>query len=113
MIKYTVYTDSFEIRLRTKEATLSAGDVFTAYMEQGDHSPRPVAVFDTEEQAVAAMKKALVRTDCDSSFYGGYLLTGVLAYVEQAEYDEDGEFIQGGDICEYAAKGYSFSYEND
>ena len=66
-------------------------------LEQADRCPEVIKTFDNKDEALDELKKYNTQvTD-----YRSYLLVEEY-YVEEQEQDEDGEFIDGGDIWEYS-----------
>lgn len=97
MKKFEIWTDTFEIRLGRRK-----GDVWTdvdilAEYHRHDNEPRLVASFETLDEARAEFRQHYASygsTHLTSAYSGGYLLTGVIAWLEPADYDEDGNLIQ-------------------
>lgn len=114
MTKYEIMTDTFEARFGTSEASIqsmSAEDIFDSYISGGfsnSNNPQRVASFDTLEEAQAEFSKnysGYGRTRAEKGFTF-WLLRGKVAWIEENEYDEDGEFDQGGSVYSYSAVGY-------
>ena len=62
-----------------------------------DTNPEVIKTFDNKDEALEELKKYNTQvTD-----YRSYLLVEEY-YVEEQEQDEDGEFVDGGDIWEYS-----------
>lgn len=101
MIKYELYTDTFEFRTR-KGQEWQSDDIFDAYITQGDLYPTRVAQADNLEDIAALFEDEKLKcTTYEQAYTTGWLIRGVLCYIEIAEYDEDGEYIQGGDIVKF------------
>ena len=68
---------------------------------QDDQHPHLIKSFDDKEEALEELKKyeTTVRTLSDA--LGTYYLVEEF-YVDEHEYDEDGEWIGGGDVWEYS-----------
>ena len=109
MTKFEIKTDRFEIRTSALLESQSADEVFDWYMEQDANCPTIEAAFDTLEDARREFTKNYA--DYGRTYHErgnvGYLLTGRVAWIEQNEYDEDGEFDQGGDVWEFSAQPFS------
>lgn len=113
--KFEIITDTFEFRFgRNEIPAMSADEIFETYQSCDDRitsnslDPRREASFDTEAEAREAFER-------DWRDYGethvssasiGKLLCGRMAWIEVNEYDEDGEFDQGGDVLELSAEAY-------
>jgi len=118
MTKFEIKTDSFEFRFYTRTRdelpAMTAAEILETY-QSGDTritsnslDPETVGSFDSLEDA----KKAFARFYAN---YGrtaarradiGYNLAGELAWIEENEFDDDGEFIQGGVVYDYSAEPY-------
>ena len=111
MTKFEIKTDSFEFRFGTSKHSIpamTADEVFDTYQIESANDPTLEASFDTLEEAQAEFSK-------HSSGYGTtyaekgftfWLLRGKVAWIEENEYDENGEFNQGGSVVEFSAEGY-------
>ena len=62
-----------------------------------DTNPEVIKTFNNKDEALEELKKYNTQV----SDYRSYLLVEEY-YVEEQEQDEDGEFIDGGDIWEYS-----------
>ena len=71
--------------------------------------------FDSESEAVAFFRKHYADYGRTRLEHGStqYLLCGDLAWIERNEYDEDGEFDQGGDVVELSAEPYLADEDED
>lgn len=111
MKKFEIKTDSFQIPFgKGKESihAMTAAEVFSTYFGSVDNDPKSHGIYDSLDDA----RKAFKRFENYGSTYPEagnvfWLLRGDLAWIEENEYDEDGEFISGGDVWEYSAQGYS------
>ena len=116
MKKYEIMTDNFELRLgRTDDAReLTAADVFTEYQEEDANAPALVESFDNIDEARAAFRAHYANYGSTRAVRGeaGWLLLGQVAFLIENEYDEDGDYDQGGDIWEYSAEPYSKAEAN-
>lgn len=99
MKKFTIYTDNFEFRFSGRIPELDDNDIRDLYLSKST-DPHFEAQFDNEAEARAEFEtnySSYARIRRESAFTGAPLLVGDLAYLEEAEYTEDGEFDQGGD----------------
>lgn len=114
MKKIEIMTDTFEARFGTSKASIpamSAEEIFGSYISGGfsnSNDPQRVSSYDTEAEARAEFSRhyadyGRTRAEAGSPFW---LLTGELAWIEENEYDDDGEFDQGGDVLDWSAEGY-------
>lgn len=110
MIKYEIWTDSFEIRIGRAEnaRSLTEREVFDEYLEESANAPRLEKSFSSPEEAEAYFKAHFAKYGTSRSMRGtaGWLLIGQVAYLQADEYDEDGEYIQGGDILMTSSEAY-------
>lgn len=99
MIKYEIYTDSFEFRMGTNKEripNMSANDIFDTYMScdtritSNSLDPCLCGVFDSEDAAQAAWSayKDWGRT-CLEKGQTQWLIRGDVAWMESAEYNGD------------------------
>ena len=112
MIKYEIKTDDFEFRFGTSKDSIpemSASEVIDFYMDGDCNDPHLEARFDTLEEAQADFSKHYAnygRTRAEKG-YTFWLLRGEVAWIEENEYDEDGEFDQGGVTYGFSVEGYA------
>lgn len=117
MTKYEIYTDSFEFRMGTRESnipSMSADEIFDTYMScdtritSNSLDPEMRESFEDESEAVAFFNAHYANYGRTSLEHGNseYLLRGEIAWVERNEYDEDGEFDQGGDVVAISAEAF-------
>jgi hypothetical protein len=111
MTKYEIVTDQFEMKLGTcrDSRSLTSRDVFDEGWALDGSCPRTVASYEDRDAALAAFRTDWAdygSTDAQRSYYGGWLLTGRIARLVVNEYDDDGEFDQGGDVIEFSAEPY-------
>ena len=90
MIKYELKKDTIELK--------NIGEYYTGcVLDQANTDPIIIESFNDRCEALNALKKC--KTDArDMSNY--VLITEY--YIEEAEYNEDGDWIGGGDIWEYS-----------
>ena len=111
MTKYEIKTDRFEFRFGTYKDSIPAMDaaeVFDTYLRCSANDPSLEASFDTLEEAREEFSKtyATLGTTYAQKGHVFWLLIGRVAWIEENEYTEDGEFDQGGDVVEFSAEGY-------
>lgn len=117
MTKYDIMTDNFELRLgRTNEArALTADEVFSEYQAEDANAPMLIESYDNYDDALAAFNKTYANYGSTRAVRGvtGWLLLGQVAFLIENEYDEDGEFDQGGDVWAYSAEAYGVVLDKD
>lgn len=109
MKKYEIIKDRFEFRLSrpAHSNTRTAADIFDEYLVGSDDNGREVlGVYDTADAALEDFRQHYGRMAYTSASDGWAcrLLVGEIVFVEINEYDENGEFDQGGDVMDYAAQ---------
>lgn len=108
MFRYELKHDRFELRIGKSEnsiPTTTPDEVFDAYLAGTANCPETLNSFATDYEALQALSTCSPTTSARPGVASG-LLVGDLYYVELNEYDENGEFDQGGDILRFAAEGY-------
>lgn len=117
MKKYEIYSDSFETRLsgRSEEAgvTLTEKDIYDLYGMETFHDSSLLESYDSKEAALAdfhAHYRKYATTTLESGASYNFLAATVV-YVEENEYDEDGEY-DSGHILEYAAEPFGEKEED-
>lgn len=111
MTKYEIKTDRFEFRFgKSKDSVpaMSAGEIFDEYLNLDGNCPELKASYDTLEDARAAFVKhyANYGTTYAQASNVFWLLLGDVAWIEENEYNEYGEFEQGSDIHDFSAEAY-------
>lgn len=117
MKKYEIYTDDFQFhfgRGRDSIPAMTGDEILDTYLSCDDRitanirDPRREASFDSLEDALAEWEKNYKNYGSSSAAKSGavWQLMGRLAYLEANEYDEDGEFDQGGEIYVSSAGNY-------
>lgn len=111
MTKFEIKTDSFEFRFGTSKNSIpemSGAEVFDTYQMESANDPTLEASFDTLEEAQAEFSKSY--SDYGTTYaekgFTFWLLRGKVAWIEENEYDEDGEFDQGGWTHNVSAESY-------
>jgi hypothetical protein len=118
MTKYEIKTDSFEFSFGKYKASIpsaSEDQIFEWYMEGMANDAKTRESFDTLEEAQAEFKKYYANYGSTRAVAGwtNWLLCGELAWIEENEYDDDGEFIQGGGFYDVSAAPYEKEEEVD
>ena len=113
MTKYEIMTDNFELRLgaanRVRE--MSADEVLCEYQDQTANAPTLVESYDSLDEARAAFRTyANYGSTRLERGVTGCLLVGQLALLVENEYDEDGNFDQGGNVIDSAVGPYRKLY---
>lgn len=103
MIVYKIYKDHEEQQTGRKE-NWSTSDIVDAYNCESWNAPDEVFSSESLEEAKAEFEslKESCWTNYSKSFIGMWLLEADVLTLEEAEIDEDGEFIQGSYIDQYA-----------
>lgn len=68
-----------------------------ASVDQDGYDAELIASFDTADEAKEELKKYSTKVDEMSGYYS---MTEY--YIEESEYDEDGDWVNGGDILEFS-----------
>lgn len=115
MTRFDLFTDNYEFRFgRTKDSisAMSADDIMNAYQAESANDPHLVASYDTEEEARAALAEmsGSTRPQASNVFW---LLCGSVAWIEENEYDADGEFVQNLSWVDWVAEPYQPDEEGD
>ena len=109
--RFEIKTDNFEFRFGTSADSIpamTADEVFNEYLSGGANDPTLEVSFDTSEEAKAEFNRNYAnygRAHAERG-YTFYLLRGEVAWIEENEYDEDGEFVQGGITYDFSAESY-------
>ena len=124
MKKFEIRTDHFEFRMgfrRDRIPCMSADEILDTHLSCDERitsnsiDPTIEASFDTLEAARAEF-------DRNYAHYGftsldrvstGYILSGSLAWIEENEYDETGDFDQGGTTYDVSAQPYEAEPEEE
>ena len=111
MTKYEILTGSFELRFGTSRDTIpamSAAEIFSDYQNLPAKCPEIKASFETINEAREEFSAHYKNFGTTYAQAGGafWLLMGEVAWIEENEYDEDGEFDQGGVVHDFSAAGY-------
>lgn len=109
---YEIRTDHFEFRFGTSKESIfdmTAQELFDTYLEGPANDPTVVARFDSEAAAREAFHRDYANYGTTRAEKGNvfWLLVGDLAWIEENEIDEDGDYIYGGDVLWFSAEGYS------
>lgn len=115
MKRYEIYTDTFEFRFgRYKDSipSMMVGEVWQEYVCQ-QNDPALVKSFENLDEALAFFRENYAdygRTWAEKG-HVFWFLRGQLAWLDENEYTEDGEFDQGGTLWESSVQRYR--KEND
>jgi hypothetical protein len=116
MTKYEIMTDHFEFRLGTQKwriPSMSADEIFDTYQSRDGRitsnfiNPRLCGSYATLEEAQAALHDGAY--SAETRLQKGqveWLLTGELVWIEENEYDDDGEFDQQNGFHDVLAEPY-------
>ena len=105
MIRYQIYTDTFEFRFGTAKESipeLSLFDVWDMYLEQSFICPAGERAFASNEEAVNYFEEnyADYGTTWAEKGFTFWVLRGRIAFLLEEEYYDDGEFDQYlGTLC--------------
>lgn len=108
MTKYDLYTERFEFRTE-RGLEWTTQDIIDAYDREGNRFPTLIAQADTLEEIIPLFEKESrgARTDEVQGYCNRVFLTGEMYWVEENEYDDDGEFDQGGGWIKYRVIPYT------
>lgn len=108
MKKYEIRTDTYELTSKLPFETLTGDEIFREYIESGgDFDPVIEGSYDTLEEARAAFAAyADYGSSRQERYHKSYLLRGRLAWIEENDYDEDGDWVSGGDTYDVSAQSY-------
>lgn len=112
MTRYEIYTDRFEFSSANSWASMTPDDIMDLYC-LSPTCPHLEAGFDSLAEAKAAFDSGYrdyPSTRQNKGWAGTWLLNGTIAYLEENEYDEDGDLDQGS-ILEWAVEPYTDPYE--
>lgn len=96
MTKYEVKRDSTEVLYKDRKK-IKEGIV----LESQNQDPETIASFDSIEDAKNELKKYESRIQKLSGGVGSYYRVEEY-YIEECTYDEDGEWLGGGDVWEFS-----------
>lgn len=91
MKKYEVKENTIEVNYKNRK-NIKAG----VSLESENQEPITIASCETLEEAQEELKK--LKTDIIENHYNGTFYTVTEYYIEENEYDEDGDWVTGGDI---------------
>ena len=115
MTKYEIRTDHFEFRLADRVVAFTGSEIMDTYFSCDTRitsnilDPAFRESFTEEEEAVQffpAHYDNYGGTRLQKSNVG-YLLTGEIAWLEENDYDEEGEFDCGGGVIIFSAEDFS------
>ena len=111
MTKYEIKTDHFEFDFGAAKNSIpcmTADEVFGTYENESANDPKTEATFDTLEEARAEFAAhyanyGSIRAERGNVFW---CLVGNVAWIEENEYDEDGDFDQSCGTYDISAEPY-------
>lgn len=95
MKKYEVKENTIEVNYKNRK-NIKAG----VSLESENQEPITIASCETLEEAQEELKK--LKTDIIENHYNGTFYTVTEYYIEENEYDEDGDWVTGGDIYDFS-----------
>lgn len=96
MIKYELKRNEREVKYKDRKE-IEPG----CTLAQADQEPEVIKEFTDKEEALEALKDYQSEVVKYEGVCGSiYKVTEY--YVEENEYDEDGEFVEGGDVWDYS-----------
>ena len=95
MKKYEVKENTIEVNYKNRKS-IKAG----VSLESENQEPTIIASFDTLKEAQKKLKE--LKTDIKENHYNGTYYNVTEYYIEENEYDEDGEWLTGGDIYDFS-----------
>lgn len=124
MTRYDIVTDHFEISLNDRRTAayhahirhgLTADEILTlcTQADNGQHVIESYSELDAARFALERTWKPKASTRLQRSFAGIPLLVGDYYAIEENDYDDDGEWVGGGDIWDYAMEPYVLDDEED
>lgn len=111
MTKYEIRTDHFEFRFgKTRDSIPDAteDEIFAWYMEESSADPTIRESCDSLDSAQEIFRRDYAGygvTRAEKSMVW-WLLVGELAWIEENEYDEYGDFVCGGECYDISAEEY-------
>lgn len=91
----------FEIRKNVAEVRKKSEIKIGVTLAQDFQEPEVLESFDTKEEALEALKEYKSSYERMDGYHAPYYIVEEV-YVEENIYDEDGEWIEGGDVWEFA-----------
>lgn len=95
MKKYEVKESTIEVNYKNRK-NIKAG----VSLESENQEPTIIASFDTLKEAQKKLKE--LKTDIKENHYNGTFYNVTEYYIEGNEYDEDGDWLTGGDIYDFS-----------
>lgn len=93
MIKFDVYEENFEFRADLRRTGATAEQIWNWYQDADNRDPQRKGSFDSLEEARAELQHIHPYSSHQRGF-ALQLVVGRLGWIEENEYDEDGEFDQ-------------------
>lgn len=95
MKKYEVKENTIEVNYKNRKS-IKAG----VSLESENQEPVTIVSCETLEEAQEELKK--LKTDIKENHYNTTFYTVTEYYIEENEYDEDGDWVTGGDIYDFS-----------
>lgn len=95
MKKYEVKENTIEVNYKNRKS-IKAG----VSLESENQDPVTIVSCETLEEAQEELKK--LKTDIKENHYNTTFYTVTEYYIEENEYDEDGDWVTGGDIYDFS-----------
>lgn len=96
MMRYELRKNTIEIRWKNRDKIMAG-----CTLEKDDSNPEIIEIFEDKEMDLQELKKyksEVVELSGGAGIY--YSVTEY--YIEENEYDEDGEWVSGGDIWDFS-----------
>jgi hypothetical protein len=98
MVKYEIVKNIAEFTYRNRKKIHTGCTV-----EQSDQTPEILESFDSLQEARQALNKYKSRVDKVDGYVGAFFLVEEI-YLQENEYDEESEWINGGGIWNFASE---------
>lgn len=95
MKKYVLKKDSIEVKYKDRKE-IAPGVVLSS----DNQEPETIKLFDNKEDALKELQK--YKSSIAKHTYNGTIYVVEEYYVEENTYDEDGEWLEGGDVWEFS-----------
>lgn len=95
MKKYVLKKDSIEVKYKDRKE-IAPGVVLSS----DNQEPETIKLFNNKEDALKELQK--YKSSIAKHTYNGTIYVVEEYYVEENTYDEDGEWLEGGDVWEFS-----------
>lgn len=108
-MKYEIRKGTFEFRPHSWLVPVTVDEIAEAYAQQDVYESETIATYDTREEAAEVMRRQYYHyaNTRRLSSHGVSYLECTIVYIESNEYDEDEEWIGGGDMYDFIAVPYA------